>query len=68
MKNTSSETLRSTAMASGVKISPLSVFTDTSTLLAPPKSFWYSRKVFMYSWCSGIILKKPASTLRFVAL
>ncbi|MDT4874602.1 hypothetical protein FQZ97_1099120 [compost metagenome] len=68
MKNTSSDTWRSTAMAWGVKISPLSLFTASSTLLAPPKSFWYSRKVFMYGWCNGIILKKPASTFRWVAL
>ncbi|MNN64487.1 hypothetical protein D3C81_1799280 [compost metagenome] len=67
-KNTSSDTLRNTAMDAGEKISPLLFFTAIRILLAPPKSFWYLRKVPMYSWCSGIILKNPASTFRLDAL
>ncbi len=46
-------------MKSFSKMLPLVFFSTTSTLLAPPKSCWYSRKVDMYGWLSGIILVKP---------
>ena len=40
----------------------------TSTLLAPPKSDWYSRKVAMYGCFSGIILVNAACTRSWLAI
>ncbi len=54
-------------MKSFWKMSPFWFFMTTSTLLAPPKSCWYLRKVAMYGWLSGIILVKPAWTLSWLA-
>ena len=55
-------------MNSFSKIVPPWFFTATSTRLAPPKSAWYSRKVCMYSWLSGIILVNPACTRSWLAI
>ena len=45
----------------GVKISPSRDTSATSTRLAPPNSFSYSRKVCMYSCLSGSCFLKPVS-------